>query len=228
MDLGSAGTSHTLLATSRVVSLLPGTRYAVAPGSTDARVVLSAHPTENVGVQSSESQLLQDLEWMQRDFDDLVRSAASADLDRHTDATRWTNRELLFHMWFGQRIARVVVPLIGLTSRLPLWLTRAYAKVLTRATRPYEWINYVGAVVGVRVVGLDRARRWMAADTAWLLTWAQNASPAELARGMDVPETWDPYFASWMNRRDVLEWSPQHYRHHRAQLVMPVPTQHLP
>jgi hypothetical protein len=60
----------------------------------------------------------------------------------------------------------------------------------------------------------------MAHDTAALLRWADAASDDDLARGMSVPAAWDPYFTPWMSRRDVLEWAPKHYRHHRAQLTM--------
>lgn len=168
-----------------------------------------------------EEQCLRDLAWIRDDFDRLVAGATSADLDRASDGTRWTNRELLFHMWFGQRITRAVIVLMGLTSRLPWHLDAAFARLLAAATAPYNWINYAGAVGGARTVGLRRARRWMNADTDWILRWAVRASEREVHRGMTVPVAWDPYFASWMSRADLLAWAPKHYRHHRAQLTLP-------
>ena len=60
----------------------------------------------------------------------------------------------------------------------------------------------------------------MARDTKWLVGWADGATEAELARGMSVPPSWDPYFSAWMTREDLLEWAPKHYRHHRAQLTL--------
>ena len=124
-------------------------------------------------------------------------------------------------MWFGQRITRAVVVLMGVTSRLPWRLDVAFARALTAATRPYNWINYVGAVGGARTVGLRRAQRWMTADTDWIFRWATLASAGDVNRGMAVPQAWDPYFAPWMSRADVLAWAPKHYRHHRAQLTLP-------
>ncbi len=53
------------------------------------------------------------LVWVRDDYEALVRSAEAADLRAPTLGTRWTNRELLFHMWFGQRIARVILPVAG-------------------------------------------------------------------------------------------------------------------
>ena len=160
------------------------------------------------------------LEWMREDFEALVGHAPSEELDRPSEGTKWSNRELLFHMWFGQRIARVMVPVMGGFSRLPGAVARGYARVLAAATAPYEWVNYIGSVGGARLVGLERARRWMARDTEWLLGWADGATETELGRGMSVPPSWDPYFTAWMTRQDLLEWAPKHYRHHRAQLTL--------
>lgn len=166
---------------------------------------------------------LRDLEWLRDDFSVLVGTASPAELDVPSHGTRWTNRELLFHMWFGQRIARVFVPLMGAFCRLPDPAQRAWARLLTATTRLYSWVNYIGSVGGARVLGIGFARRMMDADTAWLLRWAEHASPQDLARGMHVPTSWDPYFTDWMDRADVLAWAPKHYRHHRAQLSLSNP-----
>lgn len=163
------------------------------------------------------------LVWVGADFDTLTSGGSVGALDAPSEGTRWTNRELLFHMWFGQRIARVFIPMIGGFSRLPSPVSRQYARLLTALSRPYGWVNYAGSVAGARVGGLARARRWMANDTAAIVRWADAASEEELARGMSVPAGWDPYFAPWMSRRDLLEWAPKHYRHHRAQLTISKP-----
>ena len=163
------------------------------------------------------------LVWVGADFDTLTSGGSVGALDAPSEGTRWTNRELLFHMWFGQRIARVFIPMIGGFSRLPSPVSRQYARLLTALSRPYEWVNSAGSVAGARLGGLARARRWMANDTTAMLRWADTASDEELARGMPVPAGWDPYFTPWMSRRDLLEWAPKHYRHHRAQLTIPKP-----
>jgi len=161
-----------------------------------------------------------DLEWMRDDFDQLVSNVAIGELDAPTSGTKWTNRELLFHMWFGQRIARSFIPLIGGFSRLPPGASQSWVRVLTGATKPYEWVNYIASAAGGRVVPLQVTRAWMRRDTNALIRWAEHASPADLARGMSVPPSWDPYFLPWMSRTDLLAWAPKHYRHHRAQLAL--------
>ncbi len=124
---------------------------------------------------------------MSADFEALTAGAALEDLDAPSHGTRWTNRELLFHRWFGQRITRVFMPLVGGFWRLPPSVSRRYAQLLTTTTRPYEWVNDAGSVSGARVGGLVRARRWMTHDTAALPRWADAARDEGLDRGISVP-----------------------------------------
>lgn len=168
------------------------------------------------------------LQWMSEDFGAIISGADAAELSARSDGTRWFNRELLFHMWFGQRITRALLPLVGAFSRLPPSASRRYAQLLTAATRPYDWVNYAASAAGGRVVSLERTRERMRRDTEAILRWADDASDADLDRGMSVPTGWDPYFMPWMSRRDVLEWSPKHYSHHRAQLTMRLPAPRPP
>jgi len=44
----------------------------------------------------------------QTDFHVLVAGATPADLRRRTNGTRWTNRQLLWHMVFGYLIVRTL------------------------------------------------------------------------------------------------------------------------
>lgn len=160
------------------------------------------------------------IRWIADDFDVLADGAGEPELDAPSSGTRWTNRELLFHMWFGQRITRALLPLVGGFSRVPPSASRGYARLLTAASSPYEWVNYAASAHAPRVVSLERTQRWMRADTIAILRWSDQATDNLLDRGMHFPADWDPYFQSWMSRRDVLEWAPKHYRHHRAQLTI--------
>lgn len=163
------------------------------------------------------------MEWVRNDFDHLVVDEVHDLLDEPTVGTKWTNRELLFHMWFGQRLTRVLIPVIGAFSRLPPGASRGWSRLLTAATKPYEWINYAASAGGGRTLPLSTTRVLMARDTEWLLRWGDQASAADLERGMSVPQSWDPYFLPWMSRADMLDWAPKHYRHHRAQLTLGLP-----
>ena len=89
-----------------------------------------------------------ELVWVQADFDELATNAPGERLRAPSHGTKWTNQELLFHLWFGMRIARVFIPLIGGFSRLPPGASRGWARLLTTATKPYERINYIASAAG--------------------------------------------------------------------------------
>ena len=61
----------------------------------------------------------EELERVRADFHALVTEATPADLRRPSSGTRWTNGQLLFHMFFGYLIVRRLLPLVRLMGRLP-------------------------------------------------------------------------------------------------------------
>jgi hypothetical protein len=158
--------------------------------------------------------------WIAEDFRRIVGSATPAELAAPSRGTRWTNRQLLFHLVLGQNIARVSIPLFGGFSRLPPGASRAWSAMLEAFTRPYDWVNWFGSVAGARALSTAAMERMMQRSTRAILAWYDRADAGDLARGMSVPPSWDPYFSAWMNRADMLSWAPKHYRHHRAQLTL--------
>lgn len=165
-------------------------------------------------------QTLDALRWVRDDFCAIASSAGGAELDAPSRGTRWTNRQLLFHMWFGQRIARAFIPVFGILGRLPRPVAVGYARLLSALTGPYNWINYIAPVGGAELVGAERVMRWMRADTERLVRWATSATNQQLRLTAPVPADWDPNFQPEMTRLDILDWAPKHYRHHRTQLSL--------
>lgn len=169
---------------------------------------------------ASSDSLRADLEWVAADFAAILDTASPEELALPTKGTRWTNRQLLFHMLLGQRITRIVIVIMGVFSRLRPGASRTFAAGMSAATPAYDWLNWLGAVVGGRLFSLARMRRQMSGLTAKILRFYDSAAQADLGRGMTIPPSWDPYFSTWMDRRQLLEWAPQHYRHHRGQLTL--------
>ncbi len=161
-----------------------------------------------------------ELEWIGRDYRAIVRSARPEELDLPTTGTRWTNRQLLFHMLLGQIVTRAVIVVMGAFSRLPPGASRGWAAGMSAATPAYNWLNWLGSVIGGRLFTLTRMGRRMEIVTRNVLRFYDHAVPADLGRGMTVPPSWDPYFSSWMDRSALLAWAPMHYRHHRRQLTL--------
>jgi len=157
----------------------------------------------------------------QAEFHQLLTDASPEELRRPTDGTRWTNRQLLFHIVLGYGVVRTLLPLVRALGRLGH--SRGFAAILNAARRPFHWINYIGPCVAAGLLApramtalLDRTigslRRCLAAETE-----------RTLAMTMHMPTDWDPYFTPTMSVLDVYHFGTQHFDHHRRQLTLPGP-----
>jgi hypothetical protein len=162
-----------------------------------------------------------ELERARLEFRNLVQRSAPEDLARASNGTRWSNRELLFHMVFGYLITRNLRYLVKIISRSPRPVQRGFAAVLNRATRPFHVINYWGSRIGGRALTPARMVRW----SDWVIASLQRALDAEtdasMRRSMAFPTRWDPYFKPRMALCDVYHYATLHFDHHRRQLAPP-------
>jgi hypothetical protein len=141
-----------------------------------------------------------------------------ADLRQRSSGTRWTNRQLMFHMLFGYLLVRRLIWMVKLLGRLPRRATEPFAAVLNASTRPFHWINYAGSVGGGAVFTPARMQRRLDRVTALLERDLDRESDQSLARGMCYPTRWDPYFAPYMTLADIYHYPTQHFDHHDRQL----------
>ncbi len=153
-------------------------------------------------------------------FRELLDSARPQALGRRTDGTRWTNREMLFHLLIGYLVTRTLLPLVWLMSRLPKPIGRGFAATLNAAARPFHLVNYLGSVAGGHVLRLT-AMQWLFDHTcAALARRLARSSDAALARWMPFPKRWDPFFTDHMTMLDVYHYPAQHFAFHRRQLTL--------
>lgn len=172
------------------------------------------------GTVPTRQEIHEELECVRADFHVLVAAATPADLHRPSSGTRWTNGQLLFHMFFGYLIVRRLLPLVRLMGRLPEPVSRTFARVLEAGTRPFHVINYVSDRGAARIVHGPRLIRWFD-RTLDALQQALEVEPEDtLARGVHMPVTWDPYFQEWMRLTEIYHYGTQHYDHHRQQLTI--------
>ncbi|WP_241247043.1 DinB family protein [Kocuria sp. KRD140] len=164
-----------------------------------------------------------ELERVRADFHALVAAATPAELRRPSSGTRWTNGQLLFHMFFGYLIVRRLIPLVRLMGRLPEPVSRAFARVLEAGTRPFHLINYQSDRGAARVVHGPRLLRWFDRTLDVLQAQLETEPAAVLAHGMHMPVSWDPYFRDWMSLAEIYHYGTQHYDHHRQQLTLSRP-----
>jgi DinB superfamily len=163
----------------------------------------------------------QELEDARRTFHRLVAEASSDNLRRPSDGTKWTNKQLLFHMLLGYLILRALTTLVRLFGRLPDGVSRAYARLLNKATRPFDAVNYLGSRLGGNTLTTRRMEIMFDHVIDKLHRRLDAESDADLARGMHYPTRWDPFFRDFMTLADVYHFPTQHFEFHRRQLTLP-------
>jgi hypothetical protein len=153
-------------------------------------------------------------------FAGLVAAADPAALRRPSAGTRWTNRQLLFHMVLGYLIVRALGNLVRIFGRLPRSASRRFATVLNAATRLFDQVNYMGSWAGGQTLTPVQMSRLLDRTVAKLHRRLDVASDADLERGMHYPTRWDPFFRDYMTLADVYHFPTQHFEFHRGQLTL--------
>lgn len=153
-------------------------------------------------------------------FDRLVAGLDADDLERRTNGTRWTNREMLFHMLFGYFLVRTLVQMVKVFAYLPSSVSRSFAAILDAGTRPFHPINYVGSWAAGQVLSPAFMRRRFDRVVQKLARQLARESDADLDRGMYFPARWDPFFKPYMTLREVYHYPTQHFEFHRRQLTL--------
>jgi DinB superfamily len=164
--------------------------------------------------------VIQEMEQARISFHEFLNGASPGSLRRHSSGTRWTNRQLLFHMLFGYLIVRTLLPLVRWFGRRPPSWSRRFAAVLNAGRRPFHVINYLGSVGGGEV--LPRAAMVALMDRTIHDLQHRLAGETETNLGlvMHFPTAWDPYFEDAMSAFDVYHYGTQHFDHHRKQLTL--------
>lgn len=161
-----------------------------------------------------------ELEQVRADLVRLVAEATAAELRRRTEGTRWTNRQMLFHMVFGYMIVRRLLPLVHGFGRLPDRYSRMFAAALNAGTRPFHGINYLGSCGGALVFHGPRLTRQLDRTLDRLHRRLDAESDESLGRRMHFPVEWDPFFRDTMTLAEVYHYATQHYDFHRKQLTL--------
>lgn len=156
-------------------------------------------------------------------FHQLTSAMTAEDLTRRTNGTRWTNREMLFHMLFGYFLVRTLLPMVKTFDRLPRPVSQCFAAVLNASNRPFHPINYVGSWAGGRLLSPAFMQRRFDRVTQKLAHRLTNESDRTLARGMCFPTRWDPFFTPYMTVREIYHYPTQHFEFHRHQLALEAP-----
>ena len=129
-----------------------------------------------------------EMESARLDFHRLI-GATPADLRRPSDGTRWTNQQLLFHMLFGYLVVRALLVLVRVFGVLPDGASKAFARLLDSAHKPFDLINYLGSCAGARIIPPRRMPGMLDRVIAALDRHLERETDSALRRGMHYPTT---------------------------------------
>lgn len=155
------------------------------------------------------------------EFHRIVATAAPEDLARRSDGTRWTNRQLLFHMVLGYGVVGTLLPVVRTLGRLGH--SRGFAATLHAARRPFHTVNYLGPCVASGLLPLRAVTALLDRTIRSLDRRLAAETEQSLALAMHMPSSWDPCFTPRMTVRDVYHFGTRHFEHHRLQLTLAPP-----
>jgi hypothetical protein len=163
-------------------------------------------------------QIADELARVRDTFRGLVDGMTPEALSRRTNGTRWTNRQMLFHMLFGYLLIWPLIWLAKALSLLPRGASRPLAAVFNFGARPFHVVNYLGSAGGGTFVSPQWMVRMLDRLTVRLAARRERESERSLARGMYYPTRWDPFFREFMTVADLYHYPTQHFDFHRRQL----------
>jgi hypothetical protein len=154
------------------------------------------------------------------DFRRLVADATPAGLRRPSAGTGWTNQQLLFHMLFGYLIVRALLVLARVFGLLPDRASKAFARLLDSARRPFDLINYLGSCAGARIIPPSRMAPALDHVIAALHKHLQRETGSALRRGMRYSRDLGPVLHRLHDPGGHLPLPTQHFRFHQRQLTL--------
>ncbi len=180
-------------------------------------MALEQHPDQAV-ILAGYARVSAELHW-------ILDHASTAELRRKSKGTRWTNEQLLFHLVFGFMIVATLRNLVRTVTVLPPTVGRTLARVLNAGAVPFDWINYQGSRYATLVFNHQRMGAKLDRVLGSLSRHLEAERASTLARCMDFPNRWDPFFHLDMSLLDTYAYPIKHFDFHRAQLSPEIPTQ---
>ncbi len=165
-----------------------------------------------------------ELEATRAAFHALSRSLSAADRKRQSTNPAWTNGEVLFHITLAFLLLPALMWFVRFFGRLPKAWSKPFATLLNRSTPIFNRLNALGPHIGGRIYRGDRLDRKYDRVHTHIVRLLDVIPNTELLRGMYYPDKWDGLFHPYMTIADLFRYPTIHFRFHRDQLALLVPT----
>jgi len=153
------------------------------------------------------------------DFHRLVNSLNDSSFHAKSLNPGWTNGEIIAHMAFGFIVVNALLPMARFYGILPKGFSKPLAWLLNAMTKPFNWINMMGARIQGRVFTYPRIGKIFDAVFSSLMKQIISVKDNEWDRGMYYPSKWDSNFDEYMTIKKLLLYPIIHFNFHLTQIA---------
>lgn len=154
-------------------------------------------------------------------FHALLETLSEDDFRKQSFNPGWTNGEILAHMLFGFIVLIALLPMARVWGRLPKGSSKPFAWLLNAFTRPFNWVNALGARMQGRVFTRKRLGKLYDSINNLLLRQVASIREDEWECGMYYPTKWDSNFNEFMILKDLFHYPVIHFKFHLTQIRTP-------
>jgi hypothetical protein len=104
-------------------------------------------------------------------------------------------------------------------GKFPKETSKPFAKLLNSVTKPFNWINALGARGQGKVFTYRRIGKIFDKIHASLLAKANTIDGNEWQKGMYYPTKWDPNFSDFMTLEKLFLYPITHFKFHQNQIA---------
>jgi len=159
-----------------------------------------------------------ELEATRASFHEVLDSMHEGDFHRQSLNPGWSNGEILVHILFGFIVLNVLLPMAKVWGKYPPDSSKPFAALLNALTKPFNWINELGARFQSKIFTYRRLGILFDRYYDRLTLKASRIKPEEWDQGMHYPTRWDPNFSDFMTLEKLFHYVAAHTRFHMGQI----------
>ncbi|MEJ5240330.1 MAG: DinB family protein [Anaerolineales bacterium] len=153
------------------------------------------------------------------EFHALLDSVSEEDWNKQSLNLGWSNGEIFAHILFGFIILNALLPMARMWGKLPRETSKPFAKFLNFFTKPFNWINALGARGQAKVFTYRRVGKIFDKTISSLISKLNSIDDDEWQTGMYYPTEWDPNFSEFMTLEKLFLYPVAHFKLHQNQIA---------
>jgi hypothetical protein len=175
---------------------------------------------DQIGQNSKSEMVVEKLETTRIQFIEIAENISEEELKRISKNIGWTNNEILAHILFGFIITNVLLPGVIIFGNLPKVLTQPFAMLLNSLTKPFNFINKLGARAQGKVFTEKRLVYLIDKTIKSIENRVKHIKNEDWQKGMYYPNKWDSNFDEFMTLEKLMNYPKNHFEFHKTQLLL--------